>query len=191
MLLAVGKSSSNLTHQVIGSITRRSLHITRNFKHQFFTEIQSVKEQQPIIKCRNREFLPGSNFPGMPEILSTGMNKYFKAISFNEPNHENLTSLGRDIYDITEDYIKQNYNCILIKNLHIKEAKEFDALVEGFDYIPMNYESGIGLRDKVVGKVYTASEELKEFTIEPHNEMAYLNTFPQRVSIYRMTNKRL
>ena len=183
MLLAVGKSSPNLTHQVIGSIIRRSLHITRNSKQQFFTEIQSVKEQQPIVKCRNRDFFAGSNLTEMPEVLSTGMHKNFKAISFNEPNHENLTSLGKRVYNLTEDYIKQNYNCILIKNLPIKEAKEFDALVEGFEYAPMNYESGTGYRDKVVGQVYTASDEPPEFTIDPHNEMSYLNTFPQRVSI--------
>ena len=48
----------------------------------------------------------------------------------------------------------------------------------------MAYEAGSGYREKVVEKVYTASDEPPEFSIEPHNEMSYLSIFPTRVNIW-------
>jgi len=167
-MLGVLRFSITRTSNGISLIPRRALHTTKMIQQQFFTEIQSVKEQQPIIKCRNREFLPGATLAGMPEALSTDMHKNFKAIAINKSSSP-LTEIGKKLRPIIEDYISQDHAAILIKNLPIKEAKDFDALVEGFGYEPMNYEFGSGYRDKITGEVYTASDEPKEFVIPPHN----------------------
>jgi len=188
-MLGVLRFSITRTSNGISLIPRRALHTTKMIQQQFFTEIQSVKEQQPIIKCRNRELLSGATLPGMPEALSTDMHKNFKAIAINNSSSP-LTEIGKKLRPIIEDYISQDHAAILIKNLPIKEAKDFDALVEGFGYEPMNYEFGSGYRDKVSGEVYTSSDEPKEFIIPPHNELTYASIFPKRVSSYNRQNFR-
>jgi len=184
MLASVGKFSLNHGNRIIGSITIRCTHrMTKMAESQFFTEIESLEEQQPTIKCRNRDFFAGSTSSNLPETLPKFVHKNFKAITVNKSN-EGLAELGGKLYPFIENYIDQSYSAILIKNLPIKEAKDFNALVAGFEYKPMNYEAGNGFRDKVVGTIYTASDEPPEFSIEPHNEMSYLFTFPKRVSTW-------
>ena len=45
----------------------------------------------------------------------------------------------------------------------------------------MVYTNGSGFREPLNELVYTASDEPAVFTIEPHNEMSYLDTFPSKV----------
>ena len=47
----------------------------------------------------------------------------------------------------------------------------------------MVYTNGSGFREPLNEFVYTASDEPAAFTIEPHNEMSYLDTFPSKVCI--------
>ena len=48
---------------------------------------------------------------------------------------------------------------------------------------PLSYEGGAGPRPKELknSDIYFASAEPEAYTIELHNEMAYLKTFPKKV----------
>ena len=180
-MLAVTRFPLNPKTNLICSVIRRTLHMTKIVESQFFTELTSVEDQQPTIKCRNHKFLSGSKSINLPETVRKFTHKNFKVISVNQCN-EDLTEMGKQLQPIIEDYLDQSFSTILIKDLPIKEAREFNALVEGFGYVPMSYEAGSGNRENIIGVVYTASDEPRDFSIEPHNEMAYLPTFPTRVN---------
>ena len=190
-MLAAIRFPLNATSRIIASTIRRTLYTSKIVESQFFTELTSVEDQQPTIKCRNRKFLAGSTSLNLPETVPKYLHENFKGISINQQNIEDLSEVGRKLHPIIEDYINQSYTAILIKDLPIKEANDFNAFVKGFLYEPMSYEAGNGYRENVVEKVYTSSEEPPEFTIEPHNEMTYLATFPRRVNIWLLLKSSL
>ena len=150
----------------------------------FFVEIKSVSQQQPIIKCRNRKFFAGSTSNNFPETLRQFVHQDFKGIKISESHvDQDIKTLGAAIRPSLDSMFKEK-SAVLIKDLPITKAKDFHDFMEGCGYKAMTYESGSGFREAVDNLVYTASDEPPEFTIEPHNEMAYLSRFPQKVKVY-------
>ena len=62
-------------------------------------------------------------------------------------------------------------------------SQNFLALTQGMQGKPLSYEGGAGPRPKELknSDIYFASAEPEAYTIELHNEMAYLKTFPKKV----------
>ena len=93
----------------------------------------------------------------------------------NNNNNNNNNSNGIDF--------TTTVNALLIKNLPITSAGDFHDFLAGCGYEKMVYTNGSGFREPLNEFVYTASDEPAAFTIEPHNEMSYLDTFPSKVCI--------
>jgi len=49
------------------------------------------------------------------------------------------------------------------------------------DYDSLIYDAGTVPRSVVADRLYTASDERPEISIESHNEMSYLETYPSKV----------
>ena len=168
--------------------------IQRNLSNKLFKELTSIpEEQQPVVPCRNRPYLPGSNSSNFPKTLRRYIHPEFKCVDINQ-EHRSTTAkeLGNLLRPFIDSYLdKKNnkhddnlnphYSALLIKNLPISSASDFDDFITGCDYEQMNYTNGSGFREPLSESVYTASDEPAVFTIEPHNEMSYLKTFPAKV----------
>ena len=116
-----------------------------------------------------------------PETLPIYNHRDFKAIEIPDHNN-NIVSIGASLRPLLDDIFNhQSKSAILIKNLPITETEDFHDFIQGCAYTPMTYESGSAYRAPLDDLVYSASDEPPEFSIEPHNEMSYLSTFPQKV----------
>ncbi|XP_066924147.1 dapdiamide synthesis protein DdaC-like isoform X2 [Clytia hemisphaerica] len=147
-----------------------------------FTEIHSLCQQQPTIKCQNRKFLAGSTSKDFPETLPKFVHHDFKAIKITHKHRcQDIKRLGVAMRPALDSMFKAKKSAVLIKGLPISVGKDFHDFVEGCAYKAMTYESGSGFRAAVDDLVYTASDEPPPFSIEPHNEMSYLSKFPQKI----------
>ena len=144
-----------------------------------FTEISNKTLPKPLIKLRNGNFLPGASSSNMPEYIQNFNSPYLKAAKV-EKHYSQLTDVGKDIQEYVEANINQ-YSALLIKHLPYKTVEDVSEICNGFTFDQMTYQSGSGYRDKLAKNVYSASEEPVNFTIEPHNEMAYLKNYPTKV----------
>ena len=144
-----------------------------------FTEISNKTLPKPLIKIRNGNFLPGAPSSNMPEYIQNFDSPYLKTAKV-EKRYSQLTDVGKDVQEYVEANINQ-YSALLIKHLPYKTVEDVSEICNGFTFDQMTYESGSGYRDKLAKNVYSASEEPENFTIEPHNEMAYLENYPTKV----------
>jgi hypothetical protein len=96
--------------------------------------------------------------------------------------HGDLMEYAKIVRHDIWDNIKK-YHAVLIRGLPMDHAEEFSKVFyDGLGFTPMGYKGGAGVRDPVTEKIYTASREPPEFNIEPHNEMANMDTWPPKVS---------
>ena len=149
-----------------------------------YTEVESLANQQPEIQCRNRKYLVGSSSKNFPKTVPIYTHREFKGIAIAEACKEKqIQEIGANIRPSLDAIFEENKSCILIKNLPIKEARDFNDFVKGLDYAPMSYDSGVGFRTEVESLLYSASDEPPEYSIELHNEMVYLSSFPAKVRL--------
>ena len=144
-----------------------------------FSEVSEDDLNTPLIPCRNRSFLPGSPSETFPDYLSNKPNNGFKGIRVS--NKFGLHEAGKKLRKFLDANLI-DHPAVLVRSLPITNAEDFYAFGKALGYQPMAYLGGTGFRQTVVGEVYSASDEPKEYTIEPHNEMSYLTTFPKKVS---------
>ena len=152
-----------------------------------FTEISNKTLPKPLIKLRNGNFLPGGSSSNMPEYIQKFDSPYMKTAKVDK-HYSQLTDVGKDIQEYVETNMNQ-YSALLIKNLPYKTVEDVSEICSGFTFEQMTYESGSGYRDKLAKNVYSASEEPVNFTIEPHNEMAYLKNYPTKVGNFIFIKK--
>ena len=148
-----------------------------------FADITKGELNTPLVPLRNRMFLPGSASANMPEYLSDKAHENMKIVKWNtirSMNQEGIIDLAGDVRSFLDDNIG-TFPAILIKGLPITSVENFSQFTETIGYKKMTYAGGSAFREKFSGNVYAASDEIMEFTIEPHNEMSYLRTSPSRV----------
>ena len=161
-----------------GKFSKWNLHLTTR---TIFTELHQEELTQPDIKCRNRPFLAGSNSPNFPEYVSKDVNKYFKGLKLLDTMSNHLI---KDIGYKFREYIDSNieqHSAFLLQGLPFNGVNEFQEFIAGMDYDPLIYDAGTSARSAVADRLYTSSDEPPEISIESHNEMSYLETFPSKV----------
>ena len=120
-----------------------------------------------------------------PEYLSNTPKHSFKAI--RSPNGVGLHEAGNQL----RKFLDENWNefqAILVKSMPINTSEDFSEFGKTLGYPPMTYRYGSAFRQTIVGDTYSASDEPKEFCIEPHNEMSYLKSFASKVRIFPLIN---
>ena len=154
-------------------------------RRTFFSDVSDHDLYTPVIRCKNRSFLPGSTSENYPQYLSNNCKHGFKAI--RAPDGVGLYEAGKKL----RKFLDENWNefqAILVKSLPITTSEDFSEFGKTLGYPPKTYRYGSGPRETVIGNTYSASDEPKEYSIEPHNEMAYLNTFPSKVRLFSLIN---
>ncbi|XP_057300795.1 uncharacterized protein LOC130635479 [Hydractinia symbiolongicarpus] len=127
-------------------------------------------------RINGRKFLPGSSHKDMPEFLSYRHNPNLKAVHFKGDKSKVATAVREYI-----DANLQSSSAILFKGLPIENEHDFNRIVKGTGFKMMPYVGGIASRDTLVDKVYEASNEPKEISIDLHNEMSYVKWFPKKI----------
>jgi len=150
-------------------------------KFRFLFQELSMKDIAPrSINIRNRPNLPGSKNTDFPEFISSRESEYLKIIQLKDNIQRNLNNIGLKLNKYLTDNIDQ-HSAILIKGLKIKTMEEVMELTKHFEYENMSYKSGNGFRDHLSDNIYLASIEPDNYSIELHNEMAYVNECPSKI----------
>ena len=151
-----------------------------------FTELEFDELNTPLVPLKNRKYLPGSALTEMPDYLSRKTHENLKIVKWKYPSvlsSVDKNSIGCDVRTFVDEFIKK-YPAILIKGLPISTVECFKNLADDIGYNKMTYSSGSAFREKYFSNVYAASDERMEFSIEPHNEMSYLEHAPSKVSLF-------
>ena len=148
---------------------------------------EPMPREELVTKCksrlRDRQFLPGSSGGGFPEFLAEPRDSFPLAVRVNNRNQSSLAELTEKCMDYVKEHISRN-PAILFRGLPAETANDFSIIAKATREKSLIYEGGTAPRsqvDKIAG-TYTASDEANCFTVELHNEMAYNDVFPSKVS---------
>ena len=134
-------------------------------------------------RLRDRPFLPGSSDNGFPEFLAAPRDALPLAVRVNNRNQSSLEELTEKCMDYVKENLSRN-PAILFRGLPAETARDFSIIAQATKEEALTYEGGTALRsqvDKSAG-TYTASNEPSCYSVELHNEMAYNDVFPSKVS---------
>ena len=150
-----------------------------------FTELEPTELNQPRIKCRNRPYLAGAKSDKFPEYISMSVNKYFSGVKLKDPKDApHMKDIALEFRRHIDENLKK-HSAFLLKGLPTKDVDNIQDFIAGMDYKSFYYDAGNAARSSVGEYLYTASDEPKDVSIEPHNEMAYLETFPSKVHFFK------
>ena len=138
------------------------------------------------VKLAGRKFLPGSWHHEFPQYLNNPQPDFPHVVRPSNIAQKANLSLA-DWADIVRQYLDDNltkYGAILLRSLPIEDEKQFSQLINQLRYTPQSYKGGLGYRKMQLKNVMTASDEPKEYSIELHNEMAYLPNWCDLIIFY-------
>ncbi|XP_074655458.1 dapdiamide synthesis protein DdaC-like [Tubulanus polymorphus] len=140
--------------------------------------------QRLVAQLAGRAHLPGSDGKDFPKVLAEARNDFPMTIDCEfVSSNENASAFAKCFFASLQHSIHK-FGAVLLKNLPLKTGDEFSGFVHDGGLKAMNYVGGSGVRDLVAQSVSTASREPPIFTIEPHNEMAYLPYWPHLFVVF-------
>lgn len=137
-------------------------------------------------KLRDREFTPGSTQGGFPEFLAEPRDSFPLGVRIHNPYQASLAELTSKCMEFIEENHPQ-CPAILFRGLPARTADDFSTIAGKISGEPFSYEVGGSTYRQQVdksAKTYTSSDEPPESTMDPHNEMSYLNTWPKKIFFY-------
>ncbi|KAJ7388214.1 hypothetical protein OS493_039193 [Desmophyllum pertusum] len=178
---------------VIKGLIRRPLTQTATYNVSIF---EPIPREELVTKfksrLRDRPLTPGSSNGGFPEFLAEPRESFPLGVRVRNSNQFSLAELTAKCMEFVEENLSHN-PAILFRGLPARSAEDFSIIAQGIPWKGLSYEGGVGGNrrqvDKVIG-TYTASDEPPEFTIEPHNEMAYNAVYPAKSPMMAVVGKR-
>ena len=171
--------------------TIRSALVTKNQARTYIFE--PLPREELVTKfrsrLRDREFAPGSTGGGFPEFLAEPRDSFPLAVRVHNPYQASLAQLTAKCMEFMEENHPHS-PAILFRGLPARTAGDFSTIAGIIPGEPLAYEvGGSAFRTRVgkSAKTYTASEDPLEVTIDMHNEMSYLNSWPKKVRSSYMT----
>ncbi|MBB6254542.1 TauD/TfdA family dioxygenase [Nitrospirillum iridis] len=136
------------------------------------------------IPVRNRAFLAGSSDEAVPEAIpdAGGMIPIFAADRVDTV----LSSLALSAR-ATIDAMLPACGGVVLSALALADKADFERFMIALGYDFTGYVGGIAVRGDGAGVVLVASEEDARITLSPHNEMAYLATYPNKIFFFCQT----
>ena len=134
-------------------------------------------------RLRDRQYLPGSTGGGFPEFLAEPRDSFPLGVRVNNRNQSSLAELTKKCMEYVREHFSRS-PAILFRGLPAETAEDFSIIAKATREKSLTYEGGTALRtqvDKYAG-TFTASNEANCYTVELHNEMAYNDVFPSKVS---------
>ena len=136
------------------------------------------------MEIANRKFLPGSNGKNFPKHLNSPRENFPVVISANDLGISD-SATAKECAQICRDTFQDTLNqfgAVLFRGFPIRGQQDFSDFFNGLGkFNSMDYIGGAAPRIQVGKDTYTASDEPPAITIEGHNEMAYMHTWPDVV----------
>ncbi|EDO41184.1 predicted protein [Nematostella vectensis] len=174
------RANNRLSHRLL--TTKTTQKVTSKLFTRLTKESLQQKAQNPIAK---RMYLPGSHGQGFPKYLANARDDLPYAVQAEAADQLCIMELGQKARAELNEYLPK-YGVVLFRGLPVDNNSAFSEFCDGLGYAPMSYKSGTGNRRKVQGldRVFTSTEDPKEFNIELHNEMACSTIYPRKVIFY-------
>lgn len=128
------------------------------------------------VQVRHRPYLAGSHSAHMPDDIPMA-NGEVLVWQGGRVSPAEAASACRSAID---SCLKETGSLIL-RRLPVANRTDFNAFMAAMDYMPHSYEGGIAVRERDAGHVLVASQEDARISMAPHNEMAYLPNYPDKV----------
>ncbi len=139
------------------------------------------------VAIASRPFLPGADHASMPATLSRPATDTFPLVlrpkSGTAQAHIPLETWAADVTFWMETVLHK-VGALLVRGLPLATAEDLACFVTALGYDTMGYEHGTGIRHTVTTHVMTASDEPANYTIEPHQEMAFASAYPSKLLFF-------
>lgn len=133
------------------------------------------------VAVRNREFLAGSASDSFPEhIPDVGEMIPTLSAEHGDFSPPTLVAAAREAIDVT----LPQAGGVLLRGLALTDRASFERFMVDLGYDRTGYEGGIAVRKNDAGVSLNASQEDHRVTLSPHNEMAYLPTYPRKIFFF-------
>ncbi len=130
------------------------------------------------VSLKGRRFLPDSEKESFPSFLN-GPDKHFP-LALQARGSKSIEEWGRLCREqIDAELLK--YGAILFRQLPLSSVEDFQKFVRIMDFPRMEYDCGSGHRASLADQIYSASDEPPQFSIELHNELAYMPNYNRKV----------
>ncbi|EDV26366.1 uncharacterized protein TRIADDRAFT_54279 [Trichoplax adhaerens] len=181
------KSSSQATWMKMRHSYRAERY--RDYSTSYLKHDGPVPPLSVPVQLAGRKFLPGSWHHQFPQQLNNPQSDFPHVVTPSNTTDTAKLSLT-DWATVVRQYLDDNltkYGAILVRSLPIQNEAHFSHLVSQLKYNPQSYKGGLGYRQQKLTNVMTASDEPKEYSIELHNEMAYLPNWADLIIFYCKT----
>jgi hypothetical protein len=149
--------------------------------------VRFAQPRRNLVEIANRKFLPGSYSATFPKHLNEPRENFPVVVSAKDvgvTDSATVSECAQICKDNFQDTLNK-YGAILFRGFPIKGHQDFSDFFNGLGkFNSMEYIGGAAPRIQVGKDTYTASDEPPEITIEGHNEMAYMHTWPDVVRVY-------
>ncbi|XP_078656505.1 dapdiamide synthesis protein DdaC-like [Branchiostoma floridae x Branchiostoma belcheri] len=142
-------------------------------------------------QIRGRALLPGSESPNFPEFLSPPRAGDAPRVFVPTPagrvsSTATPEACAAEVRKVVDDLMKnRDEGAVLFRGLPLSTTRDFSRVVNNLGLrMVRRYRGGIGIRRETDESVYTASDEPPEWCIEPHNELAQSDNFPEKVIFF-------
>lgn len=143
---------------------------------------RSVGHGPPFrVPVRHREFLAGSAHETFPEDIPDASDLIPTLSAENSDcSPSALVAAARRVIDET----LPKAGGALLRGLPLTDKASFEQFIVGLGYDRTGYEGGIAVRKNDAGVALNASQEDSRITLSPHNEMAYLPSYPRKIFFF-------
>ncbi|XP_077864781.1 dapdiamide synthesis protein DdaC-like [Saccoglossus kowalevskii] len=192
-LIIVATLSNSLQYTTHATATKPMLSRSYTLAAAAMSFIYKKRLERPLMSSRlaGRQWLAGgrSSLNKYPQYIASPRDNFpavytlsgaYKLQGFREDTMENLSKTARDLIE-RELHI---HGAILFRGMPLEKADDFSRFMSGLGYSLSGYEGGVAVRHKVARSVLTASNDPPSYTIEPHNEMSYTDTYPSKIFFY-------
>lgn len=140
------------------------------------------------VPVRNRPYLAGSDHDSFPDSVPDA-GDMIPVLAVDDAGCE-LPVLAAAVRQLVDGLLPR-HGGILFTGLPLTDRAGFERLVAGTGYDRLDYRGGIAVRRVDSEVALAASQEDHRITLSPHNEMAYLASYPRRVVFFCETQARV
>ncbi|MDG4767688.1 TauD/TfdA family dioxygenase [Solwaraspora sp. WMMD406] len=134
------------------------------------------------IPVRDRPFLAGSAHPSFPDFVPD-VGQMIPTLRAESGPDGHRTALIAGVRRVIDEALPV-HGGVLLRGLPLVDRTDFERLVADLGYPRMGYQGGIAVRKQDSDVALTTTEEDPRITLSPHNEMAYLQTFPRTILFF-------
>jgi len=133
------------------------------------------------VPVRNRAFLAGSAHDSFPESVPD-VGEMIPTLAAQEADRPRPV-LAAAIRDVIDEALPESGG-VLLRGLPLTDKAGFEQVVADLGYDRVGYQGGIAVRKNDSGVALNASQEDHRITLSPHNEMAYLPSYPRKIFFF-------